>query len=185
MELLLLNQCTKDVKYEIIPVPIKNNSGIDLTRYRNIYLKKFTVDNTKGNKNLIFQTFIDDYFLNELPTHIDRNILPLPSEPVEQDNLIISGDLVLKILKSNVIRKVSGKKQFVKIENWSLELKMTVNQPGNKKPLLEETYKSSLKEVEADDPIYNFKTVFYRCCDNFSKDIFKREKMEQRYLLFK
>ena len=183
--LFFFSQCAKDIKYKLIPVPIKNKTGLDLSKYKTIYLKEFIIDNTKGNQDLIFQAFINDYFMDELPAHIDRNILPYPAGSIQKDSLIINGKLILKILKSNIIRRVARKKKFVKIENWSLELKITVNQPGIEKPLLKKTYKSSLKEVEAEDPIYNFKTIFYRCCDDFSKDIFRKENIEQRYLLFK
>lgn len=184
-----LYYCSSNIEYVPIQIPIKKLNYLDPKDYNNIYYKPFQIKDIKPVKNLNIDKIISDYFLYSFSSLLDKDIEPLPTTAPDTNSLIIDGTISLKILERNVIKKIrdSGKRKnkFVKIENWILEMNIILTSTKNQKHIFEKKYKRQLEEADPEDPIFNFKSIFSYCTDQFAKDVFKSEKIEQRFLLYK
>jgi hypothetical protein len=90
----------------------------------------------------------------------------------------------------NIIRKVKSeagkkKKKFVSIQHWSMNFEVIITEADTGKELFKKNYESKLKDADPESTDYNFKALFNKVTDNFLKDITKKERFEQRYLLLR
>jgi|GEM_PF-3430544 len=185
---LLLFQCAGNgPEYITVQVAMEKNDSIDITAFDRVYYRGFDLKPDRPEKDLNLEEIVTNYFIHNFSALLDRDILSYPDGEPEPGSLVIGGDIVLQILERNVIKKIGrpGKREneFVKVENWSLELKVQLIAFPDREVIYENSYKKTLDEADPDDPYYNFKTVFNYCADQFARQVSGKERVEQRYLL--
>ncbi|MCP5105228.1 MAG: hypothetical protein GY950_17700 [bacterium] len=105
------------------------------------------------------------------------------------NTLLITGKLIFDIKSRRKIKEVendAGKKEkkFVKVEHWSLTLKIEAVEVDNGKTVFSKKYSEKISDADTIKPKYNFETLFYKINNRFVKDVTAEKKRARRYLLY-
>lgn len=185
---LVLIGCTgASQDYVAVQVAMEKPGSFDINRADRVFFEGFDIREPESAPGIDIDSIVSDYFLVNFSSLLNKEIdTEIPASPPDSA-AAVGGELSLKILERNVIQKVGdpGRKtrQFVKVENWTLELTIRIVDPATRDVLFEKTYRRSLEEADPEDPYFNFKTVFNYCADLFSREVIGGEKIERRFLL--
>jgi hypothetical protein len=178
--------CSGRRDYVVVPVPVKNIKAIDFNSPKEIFYQDLVFENEP--KNYQPRQEVADFFLTDLPRYIKRDIKPFSEDIDKSSSLLISGKMTFDIKERSVIRDVkdkTGKKEkgFVSVQHWTIRFEIAITEPSSGKEVFKKTYESNLNDIDPKESEYNFKALFNKMTDNFIKDLLKKERVEQRYLL--
>lgn len=185
---LISLSCSGKRDYVVVPVPVKNIKAIDFSSPKEIFYRDLVFENEP--KNYQPRQEVTNFFLTDLPRYIKRDIKPIAEKIDISGSLLISGKTVFDIKERSVIRNVkdkTGKKEraFVSVQHWTIRFEIAITEQPSGKEVFKKTYESNLSDIDPKESEYNFKALFNKVTDNFIKDLMKKERIEQRYLLLK
>jgi hypothetical protein len=180
--------CVTSTDHISVRIPVKNKKAVDFKKPRALLYSELKLEDLP--KNYDPQQQVEDFFFKDLPKYIKRDVEPLHENTDKSGSLLISGKMKFDINDRNIIRKVKSeagkkKKKFVSIQHWSMNFEVIITEADTGKELFKKNYESKLKDADPESTDYNFKALFNKVTDNFLKDITKKERFEQRYLLLR
>lgn len=171
-----------------VRIPVKDSRAIDFKTPKAIWYRDLVIENQP--KDYQSRQQVTDFFLQDLPRVIKRDVEVLPEEADKSNSLIISGTMKFDIKDRSVIRKVRAddgekKKTFVSVQHWAMDFEVIIIASDSGKEVFKKNYESKLKDADPKEADYNFKALFNTVTDNFLKDMMRKERFEQRYLLLR
>lgn len=187
--LILLADCSVTTDHLLVRIPYRHEKAVDFDKYEKIVYSPCKLTGTESIKDYDPRQEVTGFFLKDLSQAVKREIHPGEAASGEKA-LIVSGELKIEIKERSVIRKVKGesggrKKAFVPVQHWTLELKVKVREASSDKELFFNTYESKLKDADPGKGEYNFKALFNKVTDKLIREITRKEKFQQRYLLLR
>ncbi|MCI0470778.1 MAG: hypothetical protein L0Y73_03875 [Candidatus Aminicenantes bacterium] len=185
---LISLSCSGRKDHVVVSIPAKTIIAVDFSPAKEIFYRHLVFENEPGNYQP--RQEVTDFFLTDLPRYIKRDIKPFAEGIDTSGSLLISGKMVFGIKERSVIRKVKDKtgkkeKSFVSIQHWTIRLEIAISEQPSGKEVFKKTYENNLSEVDPNESEYNFKALFNKMTDDFIKDLMKKERVEQRYLLLR
>jgi len=171
-----------------VRIPVKNKKAVDFEKPTGLFYKEAILESAPENYNP--RQDVTDFFLKDLRRFIKKDIEPITEDADKTGSLLITGKLKFEIKERSIIKKVKDKsgdkkKAFVSIQHWSLDFEVIITEADSGKELFKKNYESKLKDADPEEAEYNFKALFNKVTDNFIKEILRKERFEQRYLLLR
>lgn len=185
---LMSLSCATTSDHISVRIPVKNKKAIDFEKAKVVLYDRFKIENNPEGYEP--QQQVEDFFLKDLSKYIKRDIQVLNDDTNKDGAFIFSGKMTFDIKERSVIRKrksESGKKEkkFVTVQHWTLNFEIVITDSDSGKELFKKDYESKLKDTDPEEADYNFKSLFNKVTDNFIKEIIRKERFEQRYLLLR
>lgn len=179
--------CVTSSDHVSVRIPVKYKGAVDFDKPKVIYYDELVLENVPQNYKP--QQEIKEFFLEDLPRYIKRDVEHLQEDADKSNSLVISGKMKFDIKDRSVIRKVSTetgkKKTFVSVQHWAMNFEIIITEAGTGKEIFKKNYDSKLKDADPEEADYNFKALFNNVTDKFLKDVTRKERFEQRYLLLR
>lgn len=180
--------CVTGSDHVSLRIPVKYKNAVDFKKPKVILYSDLVLENVP--KNYKPQQEVTDFFLKDLPRYIKRDVELLHEESDKSNSLIISGKVKFDIKDRSIIKKArteSGKKKkaFVSVQHWAMDFEVIITEPDTGKEIFKKNYESKLKDADPEEADYNFKALFSIVTDKFLKEVTRKERFEQRYLLLR
>ena len=180
--------CVTKKDHVSVRIPVKNKKAVDFEKPAGLFYIEAILENAPEKYNP--RQEVTDFFLKELPRLIKKDVEPIREDTDKTGSLLITGKLKFEIKDRSVIKKVkdeSGdkKKAFVSVQHWALNFEVIITESDSGKELFKKNYESKLKDAKVEEAEYNFKSLFNTVTDNFIREILRKERFEQRYLLLR
>lgn len=180
--------CVTTKDHMSVRIPVKDKKAVDFEKPKGIFYNEAIIEKVPEKYNP--SQDVTDFFLKDLPRFIKRDIEPVKQDSDKTGSLIISGNLKFEIKDRSIIKKIKNKagkkeKSFVSVQHWALNFEIIITESDSGKELFKKNYESKLNDADPGKAEYNFKALFNKVTDNFIKEILRKERFEQRYLLLR
>lgn len=188
--LLAVVACTKGANRIEVRIEVENPHAIDFDRYDNVFYKDLELE--WPAKDFSPGEDLNDFFLRELSTIIDKKIEPISGAEsgIPADSLLITGKLALEIKERSKIKEVKDetgkpKNTFVNIQHWSMTMAIEMKDGDAGKDIFKQEYTEKLSDVDSSETTtkYNFEKIFFKMTNRFVMRVKKTKRMQRRYLL--
>lgn len=197
--LLFISACSSS-QHLVVRFYLDEKKAVDFPKYEEIVLGHFNIlfpDNAFDPLPGVQEFFKEDFaktFNREViikPTLI--SYFKNPDECLEElttygNNVYITGNGKVEVKKRSVIKDIKdekGKKKrdFVKIEHWSMEIEFVIIESRTGKILYQRALTEKLYEVDDQNLQYNFDDLFFKASNKFIHDLMKKRKRQERTIL--